>query len=339
MSVPALRRQAADALEQRRYAAAPAALLVVLLLLAAVQGTNLYSSTGVAGAVASAAPLILATLAITPVAIAGQGGVDLSIGPLMAFINVTTVHWLVANGVTSPVLVIGFAVGMGMLFGAVNGLLIGLLRVQPVIVTLSGFLVLSGLNLVILPQPGGTVPDWMASWGTSTAILSPLAGLVLAALVVWWAIGRTSLFHNIRLAGANERTAYASGVPLLAVRVGAHVVGGFFGGLAGLSYAALISSADPTQGSSYTLFAVTALVLGGVSLGGGLGGATGAVLGAVDIFMIGYVLATFDFGASASFVVQLAYGAVLVVTLAAGSVVAAGRSRRRRATARQGRTA
>lgn len=334
MTTGALRSSAARALRRRQYARAPALLLVVLLILAEIQGTNLYSSTGIAGAVASAAPLILATLAITPIAIVGRGGVDLSIGPLMAFVNVTVVHWVVANGIASPVLVIGFAVLIAMAFGAIQGTLIGVLRVQPVIVTLSGFLVLSGLNLVILPKPGGTVPEWMASWGSSTTMFSPMAALLVCALALWWLIGRTTLFRNIRLTGANERTAYASGVPLLPVRVSAHVIGGFFAGLAGLSYTALISSADPGQGSSYTLIAVTALVLGGVSLAGGLGGGTGAVLGAVDIFLIGYVLATFDFGSSAGFVVQLAYGVVLVVTLAAGSIVAAERARRRRRPAR-----
>lgn len=316
------------ALRARRYAAPSTALLALLLLLAAVQGTNLYSSTGLAGAVASAAPLILATLAITPVAVAGRGGVDLAIGPLVAFVNVTVVHWLVGAGVTSPVLIVAFAVAVGMAFGAVQGLCIAILRVQPVIVTLSGFLVLAGLNLVILPQPGGSVPEWLASWSTSTSVLSPIAVLLLVAFALWWLVARSTLFRTIRLTGADERTAYASGVPIVRARVAAHVIGGFFAGLAGLAYTALIGSADPTQGSTYTLMAVTALVLGGVSLAGGQGGGTGAVVGAIDIFLISYVLATFDFGKSASFVVQLVYGAVLVLTLAAGALVATTRRAR-----------
>ena len=62
-----------------------------------------------------------------------------------------------------------------------------------------------------------------------------------------------------------------------------------------------------------TLTAVTALVLGGVSLAGGRGGVTGALLGAVNLFLIGYVLATFDFGAIHAFVTQLFYGVILVL--------------------------
>jgi ribose transport system permease protein len=315
------------ALDARRYTMASVVLSVVLLLLAAVRGTNLYSSTGIAGAVASAAPLVLATLAITPVALVGRGGADLSIGPLVAFVNVTTVHWVVGGGVTSPVAVFAFAIAVGVAFELVQGALIGIVRVQPVIVTLSGFLVLAGLNLVILPQPGGEVPQWMSSWNASSSVLSPIAVLLLAAFVAWWAIGRTRVLDTIRVVGADERTSYSAGVDLLATRLTAHAIGGVFAGLAGIAYTALIQSADPTQGSSYTLMTLTALVLGGISLAGGAGGGTGAVLGAANIFLVGYVLASFDFGKSASFVVQLAYGTVLVVTLAGRSLVPAGAAR------------
>jgi len=319
-------------LQREQYVLPSALLLLVLLSLTALRADNFYTSIGLASAIASAAPLILATMAITPVALAGRGGVDLSIGPLVAMVNVTTVHWLVNNGVTTPILIIGFAVALGIAVGAVQGALISVLRLQPVIVTLSGFLVLAGLNLTILPTPGGTVPQWLADWGSADSVFSPTTWLVLIAFLIWWAIDRTALARDIRFIGSNERTAYASGVRLIPTRITAHAIGGFFAGLAGLAYTALIASADPTQGVSYTLMAITALVLGGVSLAGGSGGGLGAILGAINIFLIGYVLATFDFGTQASFVVQLVYGTVLVLTLAAGtvinSVVALRRSRR-----------
>ncbi|MFP3802931.1 ABC transporter permease subunit, partial [Paraburkholderia sp. SIMBA_027] len=82
------------------------------------------------------------------------------------------------------------------------------------------------------------------------------------------------------LTGADERMAYTSGVRVDVVRMLAHIAGGRFTGLAALSYTALVSSGDPTQGSTYTLQAVTALVLGGANLAGGRGGALGSTLGA-----------------------------------------------------------
>jgi ribose transport system permease protein len=304
--------------DRHGYAAVPVGLLACLLVLSALRGPMLFTGDGLAYAVVNAAPLILATLALTPIAMAGRGGVNLSIGPLVGFVNVTVVFWLVQSGVTDPLPIIAFAIGIAVAFELVQGLLIAIVRVQPVIVTLSGYLVLSGVNLMITSRPGGEVPDWLTDWAAPTSVLSPALGVLLAGFIGWALVARTTFFHNLRVMGFNERTAYASGVPLVFTRLGAHAIGGVFAGLAGLLYSAVIASGDPTFGPQYTLIAVTALLLGGTSVGGGRGGLLGSVVGAVDVFLINYVLATFDFGAGASFVVQLVYGTILVLGLAVG---------------------
>ena len=115
--------------------------------------------------------------------------------------------------------------------------------------------------------------------------------------------------------GSDERAAYTSGVPITIVRFGAHAIAGIFAGLSAITYTALISSGDPSQGTTYTLIAVTALVLGGTSLAGGRGTIMGSLFGAMNLYLITYVLATFNFGAVQSFVTDLAYGALLVISL------------------------
>jgi ribose transport system permease protein len=115
--------------------------------------------------------------------------------------------------------------------------------------------------------------------------------------------------------GSDERAAYTSGVRITVVRIGAHLISGCFAGLAAICFTALISSGDPSQGTTYTLIAVTALVLGGASLAGGRGGVFGSALGAINLYLITYVLSTFNFGSVQSFVTNLAYGAILVVSL------------------------
>ncbi|WP_416956542.1 ABC transporter permease [Streptomyces sp. Agncl-13] len=316
--------------DRHGYAAVPVSLLVCLLALAAVRGPHLFTSDGAAYAIVSAAPLIMATMALTPVAMAGRGGVDLAIGPLVGFVNVSLVFWLIKSGVTSPLLIIAFAIGVSVLFEVVQGLLIAGLRLQPVIVTLSGFLVLAGVNLMITDKPDGMAPAWLTAWGAPTSVFSPVTGVLVAGFVVWTLIARTSFFHNLRVMGFNERTAFASGVPLVLTRVGAHAIAGVYAGLAGVLYTAVIASGDPAFGQQYTLIVVTALLLGGISVGGGRGGALGAVVGAIDVFLISDALATFDFGAAASFVVQLVYGLILVLALAVGTVFTRSGLRRRR---------
>jgi ribose transport system permease protein len=324
-----LRDELGQAVHRQRYAAVPFTLMLLLLGLAALRGPDLYTAGGIAGAISVATPLILATLALTPIAIAGRAGVDLAVGPVMVFVNVTVIQWLVANEVTSPLAIIPFALAVGIVVELIQGLAIAVLRLQPVVVTLSGFLVFAGLDLVILSKPGGEAPGWLGSWGAGTDLLSPALFILLGSLVVWTVIARSTFFRNLRLMGSNERTAYASGIQLIPTRLGAHAIAGLFVGLAGLMYTALIASGDPTQGETYTLIAVTALVLGGTSLTGGLGGALGSVVGAIDLYLISYVLSTFDFGSSTAFVVQLTYGLVLVGALVLGSLVTVVAARRR----------
>jgi ribose transport system permease protein len=187
--------------------------------------------------------------------------------------------------------------------------------VQPIIVSLSGFLALSGINLVILPRPGGTAPEWMSSWGAGISIFSPVLFMVAAATIGWLIFSTTAFFGHLRLMGADERAAYTSGVRISVVRLGAHVVAGLFAGLASLAFTALISSGDPSQGTTYTLISVTALVLGGTSLAGGRATVIGSLLGALNLFLIGYVLATFNFDQVQGFVTDLSYGVILVLSL------------------------
>jgi ribose transport system permease protein len=139
--------------------------------------------------------------------------------------------------------------------------------------------------------------------------------MVAAATIGWLIFTVTPFYGHLRMMGADERAAYTSGVRIGVVRIGAHVVGGLFAGLAALSYTALISSGDPSQGTTYTLISVTALVLGGTSLAGGRATVIGSLLGALNLFLIGYVLSTFDFGAVQGFVTDLSYGVILVLSL------------------------
>ena len=189
------------------------------------------------------------------------------------------------------------------------------MRIQPIIVALAGFLTLAGLNLVILPRPGGVAPQWMSSWALGESIWTPVLAILAVATAAWFLFTRTAFFNHLRIMGADERTAYTAGVNIVVVRLGAHVVAGVYAGLAAICFTSLISSGDPTQGSTYTLMAVTALVLGGTSLAGGRGSIIGSLLGALNIYLITYVLATFNFGMVQSFVTQLAYGVILVVAL------------------------
>ena len=109
--------------------------------------------------------------------------------------------------------------------------------------------------------------------------------------------------------------AFTSGVKIHLVRIVAHMIAGIFAALSAICFTALVGSGDPLQGTKYTLLGITALVLGGASLAGGRGGAFGAILGALNLYLINYILVTFRFERLQSFVSDLSYGAVLVIAL------------------------
>lgn len=307
--------EASGASASNTYLLVPILLLFLLLIVAVLRSPNLVSPAGIGSAVIVMTPLVLATYSLMALAMAGRGTVDLSVGPLMGFVNVTLVVLNGLGALESPLIFFLYAIAVGVAYQLLMGLIIVYVRVQPIIVALSGYLALSGINLVILPRPGGTAPEWMSAWGLGTTIDSPILVILVLCTAAWLIFTRTAFYGHMRLMGSDERAAYTSGVRITIVRLGAHCIAGVFSALAALTYTALIGSGDPTQGTTYTLIAVTALVLGGTSLAGGRGGVIGSLLGAVNLFLIGYVLATFNFGAVQGFVTDLAYGVILVLSL------------------------
>jgi len=300
---------------QNTYLLIPIVLLSILAGTAAIRGPSILSLSGFGSAIIVAAPLILATYALMSIAIAGRGTVDLAIGPLLAFINVSLVTLNGLNLVTSPIAVFIVALGIGIIYQVLFALVIIVVRVQPIIVALSGFLALSGINRIILPRPGGVAPEWMSAWGLGNTIFSPILLILILATAGWLLFTLSPFYKHLRAMGYDERAAFTSGVRINLVRVGAHIIAGIFVGLGAICYTALIASGDPTQGTTMSLTAVTAVVLGGVSLSGGRGSVIGALLGAINLFLIGYVLATFNFGAVQAFVTQLFYGLILILSL------------------------
>lgn len=293
----------------------PITLFFALLSVAVLRTPSLMSASGIGAAIIVVTPLILATYALMASTIAGRGTIDLSIGPLIGFINVTMIQLHVGGFLENPIPVFLYCMGVGALYQLLFSLIVIYVRVQPIIVSLSGYLALSGINLVILPRPGGMAPAFMEEWGYGIEIFSPILVILLLTTAAWLLFTVTAFYGHLRLMGSDERAAYTSGVPITIVRIGAHLISGCFAGLAAICFTALISSGDPSQGTTYTLIAVTALVLGGASLSGGRGGVFGSALGALNLYLITYVLSSFNFGSVQSFVTNLAYGVILVVSL------------------------
>lgn len=286
-----------------------AALLLVVLLVFNIWLTpGRFQPGGWLLLVGLAAPLMGAAMASTPAILSGRGGIDVSIGPQMGFINAVLIKLLVLDlGLSSPLMLVPAALLMGGAIGALNGFLTTIVRIQPIVATLGTYLILSGVTLTILPAPVGPAPDWLKALSGAWAFL-PLGAVALS----WWAITRSAWYDQLMAVGSDDRAAFTAGVPVTAVRFLAYVLSGIYAGAAALMLTALIGSADPNVGPTYTLIAISAVALGGVSLAGGRGGLLGAAIGALDIFLLQNALTYFNVS---TFVLQIAYGAILVAAV------------------------
>lgn len=293
----------------------PIFLFLLLIIYSAIFSPRLFTSSGIASALIVTTPLILLTLSITPIALVGRGGVDLAAGPLLGFINVTLVQFIFGSGIESPLIIFVYCILTGVVYQLLQAIIVIFVRVSPIIVSLSSYLILSGFNLIIMPRASGVAPLWMADWGYGTKINSPIGYLLIISITIWFLISRTSFYNQIILTGSDERAAFVSGVRTNFARLGAHIIAGIFVGLAAIAFTAMIGSGDPVQGNRYTLQAVTALVLGGTSLAGGKGGGLGSILGALNMYLIFYVLSNFNFGLISGFITQMFYGLILVISL------------------------
>lgn len=291
-----------------------AGLFVVLLVVNLVLSPARFAPGNWGTLLGLATPLLLASASVMVPFLAGRGSIDVSVGPLMGLINVILVQVLImGHGIVEPWIVIPCALGMGLASGVLNGVLAAYVRIQPIVATLGTYLLYSGLALAILPSPSGSVPGWLRALSGGWSLL-PLG----AAALLWLGFKALPAYRHLMATGGDDRAAYTAGIDVPAVRFLAYVLGGLFAGLAALSLTALIGSGDPGIGPGYTLIAIAAAALGGVSLAGGIGGFAAAVIGAADIFLLQSVLTYFNVS---TFVLQLAYGVILVLAVSLNSEV------------------
>jgi len=241
---------------------------------------------------------LLAIVAIAQTMVVLTAGIDLSVGMVMVLANClasTVVNGsplMTALGVLSVLFV-------GGLCGAINGLIVIYGRLQPIVTTIATGAVYYGAALALRRVPGGDVNSSLADAltgqlpGGIPASLALLLGLVL---VVWLPFRRSAVGRAAYAVGSSEIAAYMSGVPVRRAKFVAYTLSGILASAAGLFLTLITYSgeASAANGSTYTLYSIAAVVLGGVSLFGGSGSAVGAIFGALMFRTIGDLLFVFN---------------------------------------------
>lgn len=301
-----------------RYKSSLTAIVGLVLLVAyyVYRQPLILSPFGVTTSVNQGTTLALATLAQLVVVL--TGGVDLSVGAMVALTNAIAATYMGTHpGSVTIVLVLTLVIGT--LAGFINGLVVAFGRIQPIIVTLATLYIYTGCGLLVRPQPGGTVPDFFANALTGSWSYLPYAILFLLAVIVlaWVPLMRSRLGRAIHAIGDNAEGAHVSGINVQRTELWAYTAAGFFAACAGLFLTAQTTSGDATVGTAYTLNSVAAVVFGGAVLGGGRGVAVGPVFGAYFLSLLISVL--FASGVS-PFYQNLLQGAILVIVLAVANL-------------------
>lgn len=257
------------------------------------------------------AALPLALIAMGQFLVILTRGIDLSLGPIASVsgaVMAITVATNPAAGIALPI-----AVGLGA--GLLNALLVVGIGLPPIIVTLATMSIWQGVALLVLPDPGGTVPSVYQEWLIG-GFSSPYIGLVSlagwAAIVAWLLSTRTGL--GLRAIGGDELAAGLSGVRVKRIKVLAYVLAGGLASLGGMYMAVSMASGSPTVGDSYILTSISAVVIGGIPLIGGRGTPLAVVMGALILTITASILYYADVS---SFYQSLIDGLILLLVVGA----------------------
>lgn len=255
--------------------------LTILVVALALATDNFLSAYNVSVVVRQAAFVGLVALGQTLVLLVG--GIDLSVGAGAGLSSIVGAIALTQLGVP-PVLVIPATMAFGFLLGALNGIFVATLRLNPFIVTLATWEIFAGLTLVITEgYPIRPLGEAFTIYGKGEPFGIPVPVIVfgVAALFLIWMLTQTRLGRNIFAVGGNRDAAVLAGIPVRRVEFIAYGLSGTLAALAGILFASRMDAAQPSVGEGWLMGAITAAILGGTSLRGGQGSIVGTVLGAL----------------------------------------------------------
>ena len=240
---------------------------------------------------------INAVIAIGMTFVILTGGIDLSVGSILAFCGAVSAAML-SSGI-NPVLSLLVALVLGLFFGIVNGFLVSVMKLQAFIVTLVTMTFLRGATLVFTNGKPITVNDGGALFeniggGYLFNIPIPIYITLILFVVGHYILTNTRFGRYTYAIGGNEEATKLSGIKVNNIKIWIYGISGILSALAGIITTSRLFSAQPTAGTGYELDAIAAVVLGGTSLAGGVGKITGTALGAIIIGVLGNALNLLD---------------------------------------------
>jgi ribose/xylose/arabinose/galactoside ABC-type transport system permease subunit len=237
--------------------------------------------------------VVLSLLALGQTWVIATKGIDLSVAPIMGLTAVVT--GLLAQGSGLPLAAaFAIALGIGLVLGTLNGLLVAKLSIPPIIVTLGTYSLYSGLVFI---YSNGTdvvqVPPAYATFGNGVIanwfpVPIPVLVLAMALFLCWFTLGHTVFGRAVLAIGNNAVAAYNAGVSVVSTQIRVYTLSGVLAALAGLVFLCYTGSATVTTGTGdhVELQSIAVALIGGTAIVGGRGNMIGSVLGGLFLSVI-----------------------------------------------------
>jgi ribose transport system permease protein len=225
---------------------------------------------------------INAIIAVGMTCVILSGGIDLSVGSVMALTG-TLMAGMMASGVP-PSLAILLGLAAGIAFGTANGFFVAYARMPPIIVTLATMGIARGLALIYTGgYPISDLPGWFEFFGRGNVLglQTPVLIMLLVFAVAYVVLEHTPVGRYIYAIGGNEEATRLTGVRVPRYKLLVYGISGLTAAIAGLVLTSRLMSGQPNAGVSFELDAIAAVVMGGTAINGGRGAIAGTLIGAV----------------------------------------------------------
>ncbi|KSU65869.1 galactofuranose ABC transporter, permease protein YjfF [Arthrobacter sp. NIO-1057] len=299
----------------RRYLPVLGTIIVFLLMLVigGVRYENFLSPAVISNLFINNAHLIVLATGMTFVIL--TGGIDLSVGAVLALSSVITATLLQAG--VPLILVLPIALLAGSIIGLGMGVMIQYFDVQPFVATLAGMFLARGLCFIFAPESVPIRDEGfiaITNWGLSTGRWRITAAVVIALIVVacaWWILHRTRFGRTVYAVGGGESSATLMGLRVARTKVTVYVISGTCASLGGILFAMFSRSGYALTGVGMELDAIAAVVIGGTLLVGGMGFVLGSVVGVMVLGLIQTII-TFE-GTLSSWWTKIVIGVLLLI--------------------------
>lgn len=285
--------------------------LILLVVVLSIISSNFLSISNIFNVLRQVSINALIAFGMTFVIL--TGGIDLSVGSIVALSSALAAGMMAAGSNSEIAILVGLISGAAM--GTVNGVIISRGKVAPFIATLATMTIFRGLTLVFtqgIPITGLPESFGLIGRGYLFEIPMPVIWMIVAFAVLYIILKYTTFGRHVFALGGNEEASRLSGINTPRVKTLVYAISGLLAAFSGIILTSRLNSAQPTAGTSYELDAIAAVVIGGTSLSGGKGWIVGTLMGALIIGILDNGLNLMNVS---SFYQQVVKGAVILLAV------------------------